>query len=164
MMAEAEDAEKLYALMQQVYQELEDQSLFVCDDYEYVKTHIEEKGFAIKACNEEGNIVGCFFCGFPGMDEDNLGYDLGWPTEQLCKVAHMDSAVVSEKYRGRGLQGCMLQKAEERLKELPFVYYLATVSPKNPASFRTLEKNGYRVLMTKEKYGGMLRRIYCKKV
>jgi len=171
--AEQTDLQEMYALMQRVHENMENKALFVCDDYEYVREHFEKKGFAIKACNEAGKIVGCFFCSFPGMDEENLGYDLGLSENELCSVVHMDAAVVDPAYRGQGLQGKMLCMAEQYLTEMRKVqeesvpkyrYYLATVSPDNPASFTTLEKQGYVCRMTKEKYGGLLRRIYCKQV
>lgn len=171
--AEQTDLQEMYELMQRVYEDLENRSLFVCDDYECVREHFEKKGFAVKACNEAGRIVGCFFCTFPGLEEENLGYDLGLPEGELCKVVNMDAAVVDKAYRGQGLQGRMLRMAEQCISEMQLVhegtnlkyrYYLATVSPENPASFTTLEKNGYVCKLTKEKYGGLLRRIYCKQV
>ena len=39
---------------------------------------------------------------------------------------------------------------------------MATVSPDNPASYQSFEKNGYKYMVTKEKYHGLVRKIYLK--
>ena len=67
-------------------------------------------------------------------------------------------------YRGNGLQCQMIRYAEESIDADRFRYFMATVSPDNPASCRSLEKLGYAPLKTVEKYGGLARRVYCKKV
>ena len=42
------DAEEIYKIMQKALTALEDKSLFVCDDLDYVKKHIEETAFQRK--------------------------------------------------------------------------------------------------------------------
>lgn len=125
-------------------------------------------------------LAGIMIIRFPGKDDDNLGRDAGIPPEEYDHVAHIESAAVLPEYRGYGLQGQMLRYAENILKsqsekcisEMTMVkgqplfraihYMFATVSPENPASWRTLELNGFHCLLEKEKYDGLLRRIYFK--
>ena len=80
----------------------------------------------------------------------------------LDKVVHMESVAVLPEYRGYHLQEKMLRYAEECIDKKQYSYLLATVSPDNPASYHSFEKCGYALVMTKEKYGGLLRRIYEK--
>lgn len=163
-LATKEDAKEIHELMEEVYEKLEDKSLYVCDGLEYVNTHISGEGFAVKACNYDGKIVGSFIFRYPGMQDDNLGRDIGLEEGELPKVVHMESAVVLPEYRGRGIQYKMLKYAEELIDKNQYKYFMATVSPNNPASYKSFEKNGYEIKLTKEKYDGLTRRIYLKKV
>lgn len=163
------DASEIYDVMKQVYEALEDKSLFICDDLNFIQEHISGRGFIVVACEQGGDggsekIVGSLIIRYPMMDEDNLGVELGLETEELLRVAHMESAVVLPQYRGMQLQGRMLAYAEQHLDKPKICYCMATVSPDNPASYRTLEQAGYRIVTTKEKYGGVLRRVYAKRI
>lgn len=159
-----EEAEMVCQLMQEVYEQLENKELFASSDLDYIKAHLGAEGFTVAAYDPQGKMAGNFMIRYPMEAEDNLGRDLGLPEEELCKVVHMESAVVLPAYRGNHLQVQMLQYAEGIIDTGKYTYFMATVSPDNPASYRSLEANGYQVMMTKEKYGGMVRRIYCKKV
>ena len=76
----------------------------------------------------------------------------------------MEIAMVRKEYRGQGLQKIMMEKAEQILKKQGFHYLLGTAHPDNAASVNTFLKLGYKQVMTKEKYGGMKRSIFCKEV
>ncbi len=159
-----DEAETVCQVIQEVYDQLENKELFATSDLDYIKAHLGAEGFMVAAYDSQGKMVGNFMVRYPMDAEDNLGRDLGIPKEELHKVAHMESAVVLPEYRGNHLQAWMLQYAEHMIDQEKYIYFMATVSPDNPASYRSLEANGYQMMMTKEKYGGMLRRIYCKKV
>lgn len=159
-----EEAEAVYQVMQEVYDRLENKALFANSDMDYIRAHIEAEGFLVGAYDAFGKMAGNFMVRYPMEAEDNLGRDIGLKQEELCKVVHMESAVVLPKYRGQHLQVRMLQYAEQVIDKERFWYFMATVSPDNPASYRSFEQNGYQLMMTKEKYGGFIRRIYCKKV
>ena len=120
---------EIYSVMEEVYNRLEDKSLYVCDDLEYVKSHIDNEGFTVIACNNASKIVGSFIFRYPRQSEDNLGRDIGLKEEQLEKVVHMESSVVLPEYRGRGLQLSMLQYGEELIDQSQYKYLMATVSP-----------------------------------
>lgn len=162
--ATMENADEIHNIMEEVYDRLEDKSLYVCDDMEYVKSHITTAGFAVIACNKNGKIVGSFIFRFPDMQEDNLGRDINLEEDKLSQVVHMESAVVLPEYRGKALQLKMLKYAEELIDKNKYKYFMATVSPENPASYKSFEKNGYKLILTKEKYNGLMRRIYLKEV
>ena len=159
--AELKDATIIHNLMKAVYEKLEDKTLFFCDDIEYVQRHIEKEGFAIKV-EQDGKLVASLVVRFPGDAEDNLGKDVN--IHELQKVAHIESIVVDEKYRGNGLQDKMIKYAEDRLKQKDYTYIMATVSPDNKHSLDNFKRNGYEVVKIKEKYGGMMRAILLKKL
>jgi len=161
--AVSQDTDEIYNLMQTIYNELDDKSIFVCDSLRHVRDMLTGNGSGIVALNSVNEMIGCFLCEYPGNSEDNLGRDIMLPESALDSVVHAETAVVLSKYRGNSLQARMLRLAEKLIDKKKYHYLLATVSPDNPASFKTLETNGFRHIMTKEKYGGFFRRIYCKK-
>lgn len=163
-LATKENVDEIYSLMQEVYNKLEDKTLYVCDDLEYVKNHIQDKGFTVIACNDKSKIIGSFIFRFPMDSKDNLGRDIGLEKEKLGQVVHMESVVVLSQYRGNGLQQAMLKYGEELIDKAKYKYFMATVSPNNPGSYKSLEKCGYKMILAKEKYNGLERRIYLKEV
>lgn len=160
--ATSEDAEEIYKVMQTVHSRLVDKSTYVCDRWEDVKAMLTENGLGVVALNREQKMVGCLLCKYPGDSQENLGRDIRLPEPELVKVVHAESAVVLEEYRGNSLQSKMLQAAERLIDKEKYRFLIATVSPDNPASFKTLEQNGFQYIVTKEKYGGLLRRVYRK--
>lgn len=159
--ADGTDAQTIYDLMVEVYEQLENKSLYVCDDLAFVKRHISQEGFTVVACTKEDQIVGSLILRIPDA-EDNLGKDIGFSEEECQRVIHVESAVVAPLYRGNALQRRMLQIAETMIDRVKYSYLMATVSPDNPASYKTLESLGYELIVTKEKYDGLMRRIYRK--
>ena len=160
--ADPNDANAIYAIMQRVSSKLPDKSLFVCDDLEFVQAHLQSNGFGVVACDGDNKIVASFLFRYPHMEEDNLGRDIDLAEEQLDAVVHMESAVVLPEHRGHNLQEKMLRYAESMIDKSVYHYFMATVSPDNPASYLSLEHNGYSLVATKKKYGGLVRRIYLK--
>ena len=95
---------------------------------------------------------------------EKLGYDLKFDEEQRKQSAHMEIAMVRKEYRGQGLQRKMMEESEQILKEQGYHYLLGTAHPDNVASVNTFLKLQYEQVMTKEKYGGMKRSIFCKEI
>lgn len=160
--ATIDDAEAITSLMNEVYERLDDKSIYVCDSIDHVRSCLSENGFGVVAADNQGRIIGSFIMRYPAYSEDNLGRDIDLPDEELPFVVHMESAVVLPEYRGNNIQQKMLLYAEELIDKSKYRYFLSTVSPDNPASFRSLEKSGYKHILIKEKYNGLMRRIYMK--
>lgn len=136
---------------------------FVADSAEYVRAHIEGKGFVILAETGQGEAAGFFLVKRP-EPEENLGRFLSFTGEQLACVAVMDSAAVKGKYRGNGLQGRMLREAERLVKKAGFRFLMCTVHPDNRFSLDNMEKNGYQIQKTVRCYGGLLRHVLMKEI
>ncbi len=161
-LASENDADKIYSHMQEVYNQLENKALFVCDNHDFIVDHISIHGFVVMAyCNNE-KFAGCLIVRFPGYDNDNLGKDTGLSDAQQLRVAHMESVVVLDKYRGNNLQYEMMKYAEKNIDTNKYRYILATVSPDNIYSRTNLIKCGYRFVLNKVKYGELSRDIYMK--
>ena len=72
--------------------------------------------------------------------------------------------MVRKEYRGQGLQRKMMEESEQILKEQGYHYLLGTAHPDNVASVSSFLRLNYKQVMTKEKYNGMNRSIFCKKL
>ena len=76
----------------------------------------------------------------------------------------MDSASVLPEHRGHGLECKMIAFAETLVDISKYCYSFATVSPENTASLKSLKRNGYQVMTTKEKYEGLIRCVMMKEL
>ena len=162
--ATAQDAKKIWQVMDTCKRQLEDQTYFICDNQYYVNDVISTSGFGVVACDTDGNIVGNLLVKYPGMEEENLGYDLAFDSHQLSRVAHMDSCSVLPSARGNHLEARMMQFAEKLIEPTCYSILLATVAPENIPSMKTLTRLGYQVMVTKEKYQGVVRNIMMKQL
>ena len=160
--ATLDDAYVIWQIMDTCFQTLEHKEYFICDDLDYVKDILSGQGFGIVACDTDGKIVGNLLVKYPGLTDENLGHDVALPTEELSKVLHMDSATVLPEHRGHGLESKMIAYAETLIDTSKYCYSFATVAPENTASLKSLEKNGYQVMVVKEKYEGLVRCVMMK--
>ena len=176
--ATLEEAYEIWSVMDTCYQSLEHKEYFICDDLDYVTDILSGHGFGVVACNNDGKIVGNLLVKYPGLDEENLGYDvfvrndkpdnqsskqaIALTPDNLERVLHMDTASVLPSHRGHGLEGKMIAFAETLVDTSRYRYSFATVAPENTASMKSLVKNGYQIMITKEKYNGLKRNILMK--
>lgn len=182
------DAYEIWSVMDTCYQAMEHKEHFIRDDLNYVKDILSGHGLAVIACDETKKIVGNLLVKYPGLEEENLGYDVFLKNplspvskdalpcrstspcnivlspETLNRVIHMDSASVLPSHRGNHLESQMIAFAEGLIDTHRYHYSFATVAPQNTASLKSLEKNGYQVMVTKEKYEGLLRCILMKRL
>ena len=70
------DAYTIWQIMDTCAQAMEHKEHFICDNLDYVKDILSGQGFAVVACDTDGNIVGNLLVKYPGLDEENLGYDV----------------------------------------------------------------------------------------
>lgn len=185
--AALENACEIWKVMDFCAKSMEHKEHFICDDLDYVKDILLETGFGVVACDVNGEIVGNLLVKYPGLEEENLGYDVFVKAEtpaykilnssvlpqdkkstillnekNLNRVLHMDSASVLPNHRGHRLESRMISYAETLVDTSKYHYAFATVAPENTASLKSLERSGYQVIVTKEKYGGVMRCVMMK--
>lgn len=159
--ATTNDVDKIYNLMKSVYDGLEDKTIYVHGNLDYVAKRVNNLGSVIVA-EYNGEIVGSLIFNYPANKEENYGVDINLPEDELDLVVTMENAAVSLKYRGNNLEYRMLNFVENMIDKKKYKYFLATVSPINEASKKSLEKLGYKIEKKVNKYGGLERYIYCK--
>lgn len=161
--AEIRDIDGIMRLMEEASHNPAHPDWFVADDEAYVKEHLSGKGFVITAVSDSDEIAGFFLVKQPELSE-NLGLFFDFEEESLRKVAVMDSAVVGSAWRGNGLQGKMIEKAEEVLDREHFSFLMCTVHPDNIYSLRNMQRHGYEVKKRVKCYGGLTRYILLKEI
>ena len=160
-----ERLKEAYEIVNKVDQGMNVPEWFVAEPYEEFDFWMrEERGLLYLAVDEDENVGAMFFVILPGLHPDNLGYDLSMEEEQLKLCAMMDTAAVLPEFRGHHLQYEMMQHAEEDLRQRGYQYLLCTVHPENVFSRTNVMKQGYKKMLTKEKYGGFLRDIWMKNI
>ena len=134
------DLADIQKLMETTVAYMENPDWFYEDGKEFLETCVKEEenaGFAVIArTKQEGIPAGCFLVEIPG----------------------------APLYRGHHLQDRMMEVCEEEMKKRGMRYLLATVHPDNPYSLSNVQKRGYGIRATKEKYGRSLRHILCKEI
>lgn len=161
-----ESLEEAVRLVQNTAEKMKEKSWFVAESLEeFDRWMRKDQGwlYVAKDCSS-GQLAGMFFVVLPGMEEENLGYDIGMQGRQLYECAIMDTVVVLPEYRGMHLQYEMMQTAERKLHKEGYRYLLCTVHPENKFSRENVKRQGYKKILTKEKYGGFLRDIWMKEL
>lgn len=159
--ATSSDISEIMNIMKEAKTLLPDPSWYVDDDEAFIRRHIDDAGFILTASYDD-QIAGFLLIRFPFMEEDNLGFSLHLPSDELQKTAHAESTAVRPIFRGHGIQSRLLLEAKVRLREQNFLHLMATVHPDNQASLVSFQKNGFTIVKTVKKYGGFDRHILHK--
>ena len=161
-----ESLEEAVRLVRNTAEKMKEKSWFVAESLEeFDRWMRKNQGWLYVARDRSsGQLAGMFFVVLPGLEEENLGYDIGMQGRQLYECAIMDTVVVLPEYRGMHLQYEMMQTAERKLRKEGYRYLLCTVHPENKFSRENVKRQGYKKMLTKEKYGGFLRDIWMKEL
>ena len=76
----------------------------------------------------------------------------------------IESTVVKEEYRGNKLQKILIEKLEELAKADNIKYICATAAPDNKYSSDNIKELGFEIVCEKEKYGGLRRYVFMKRI
>ena len=163
-LAGEQDIDEIEALMRRTEQQMENPEWFVADDRDFIRRHIEEEGRTVIARSDSSRLAGFFILRFPGAAEDNLSRDIPGIACRPEEAVHMESAAVDPAFRGQGLQRAMAAYGERIAAAMGFQFAFATVHPDNRASLTSMQRQGFDIAATKEKYGGRLRHILIKRL
>ena len=164
-LAEEQDIDGIFYVMEQVKDTIANQEWFVADDRDYIRRHIDgDAGFTVVAETKDGRIAAFFTIDYPGTRADNLGYDIGLSAAECLRTAHMDTVGVLPEYRGNRLMARLLELAETVLSKTGYRHLMCTIHPDNRFSLDNMKSHGYDIMATKEKYGGFMRHILYKQM
>lgn len=99
-----------------------------------------------------------------GNTDENIGRDIGIAEDELSTVMNMKLVIVSPDFWGNGLQVRLMLALESVAAARGKHLLCGTADPANVYSCRNFLKAGYAFHSRKQKYGGLVRDIYCKNI
>lgn len=135
-----------------IYSKLQDKELFATDTKADYMKNLAQGGFVLGVYVRE-ELISYRYVSFPGLNDHNLGLDLGMDAEALLHSANLETTVVHPDYRGNRLQKITMDHAIEMVKEKGYYHLFSTVSPKNIFSLANVMSADLKVKALKKKYG-----------
>lgn len=161
--AKLKDVEEIYNLLVHVHENIENKSWYTyTKKIERYNLFIKD-GYSVVACHN-GKIVGVcltYILRDDGTNFYQITKDYFKNTDDVIEVINY---AVLEDYRGMGLQNKMLLKVEKALENTKYKKFVATVHPDNKYSLNNMLKNGYKIAMQTQLYGGLDRCIIVKNI
>lgn len=159
------DLDKLMFLQEKVIGSLEDKSVLQPLSREEFRYILEGNGLLVGAFTDTDFIAFRALL-VPPIDEEHLGWDIGLTREELASVIYQEISNVHPDYRGNGLQKQLAFLIMEELKKIDqaYKYVCCTVAPFNMPSLKDKFAQGMEIAALKDKYDGMLRYIFVKKL
>ncbi len=143
------------------FEHLEDKSLLRRNSKEMLLDCLRDPHYTLGAYYKE-KLIAFAVLFDAGETQENIGLDLEMTKEELNESINMKLIIVLPEYRGNGLQNKLMLMLEKEAVKRGKKYICATVSPDNSYSSNNFIKSGYEFKITKTKYGGLKRNIYCK--
>ncbi|MFO7819473.1 MAG: hypothetical protein R6V17_04470 [Halanaerobacter sp.] len=156
----ASDLEAVVELQDIVVKDLEEDSLYNSFAPSDLAELLGAKGVTIGTVVDGQLIAFCAIL-FPGLEDNNLGWDLELPQEKLSEVAHLELVAVHPQYRGNSLQEKMTLKVVAEAKKRRTMRYLCeTAAPTNYPSVKSTLRAGLVIVKLKLKYHQWQRYIF----
>jgi ribosomal protein S18 acetylase RimI-like enzyme len=76
-------------------------------------------------------LIGFCIIHIPGLEQGNLGRDIGMSEEDLNTVAHIQFIFVHPDYWGYSIQNKLIKNILDIVKDIGCHHVLCTISPKN---------------------------------
>lgn len=146
------DTESFIDLMALVRQSMEHKQWLYLDPPEEVRNMMKNGTMSLWVAMDGNRMAGAFDILYPGLEQYNYGYTLGFSQEELHQVVNMDTAVVHPEYRGLGLQKRLMQHAEKALAGTGKHILMCTVHPDNHFSLNNVLSQGYTIQTTTVMY------------
>lgn len=155
------DLQTVIDLNEMVYAALPDQSVLRHNSPEMIASCLEEPNVTLGIWDENVLVaIGMLYV--PQCIEEDHFHDLDLQGEY--KPANQKLFLVREGYRGLGLQRKLIREVEKVAIARGFNLLCTTVAPNNDFSINNFLKEGYVYAKTEEKYGGLVRNLYYKKL
>lgn len=158
---QSSDLQSIIELNETIYAALPDKSILRHNSPEMIASCLEEPNVTLGIW--DGNLlvaIGMLYV--PQCLEEDHFHDLG--LQGRFKSANQKLFLVREGYRGLGLQRQLIRQVEQIAVKQGYTLLCTTVAPTNEFSINNFLKEGYVYAKTEEKYGGLVRNLYYKKI
>lgn len=155
------DFQSVVDLNETIYAALPDQSVLRHNSPEMIASCLEEPNVTLGIWDGELLVaIGMLYV--PQCIEEDHFHDLG--LEGNYKSANQKLFLVREGYRGLGLQRQLIREVEKIAMSRGYNLLCTTVAPNNTFSINNFLAEGYVYAKTEQKYGGLVRNLYYKKL
>lgn len=155
------DLQSVIDLNETIYAALPDKSVLRHNSPEMIASCLEEPNVTLGIW--DGNVlvaIGMLYV--PQCLEEDHFHDLNLQGDY--KSANQKLFLVRNTYRGQGLQRKLIREVEKIAVAKGYNLLCTTVAPNNDFSINNFLKEGYIYAKTEEKYGGLVRNLYYKKL
>jgi ribosomal protein S18 acetylase RimI-like enzyme len=157
------DLQDIINLQEIVLANIKDSDTYYPVSKEILKELLDSGDCAMGVVIDEGLIAFCIIH-IPGLEQGNLGRDIGMSEMDLNTIAHIQFIFVHPDYWGYSIQNKLIKNILDVVKDIGCRHVLCTISPKNYYSLYNTLQWGFSIREIKEKYGGLLRYILCKNI
>jgi GNAT superfamily N-acetyltransferase len=155
------DFQSVVDLNETIYAALPDQSVLRHNSPEMIASCLKEPNVTLGIWDGELLVaIGMLYV--PQCLEEDHFHDLG--LEGSYKSANQKLFLVREGYRGLGLQRRLIREVEKTAMSRGYNLLCTTVAPNNTFSINNFLAEGYVYAKTEQKYGGLVRNLYYKKL
>lgn len=155
------DFQSVVDLNETIYAALPDQSVLRHNSPEMIASCLEEPNVTLGIWDGELLVaIGMLYV--PQCIEEDHFHDL--ELEGSYKSANQKLFLVREGYRGLGLQRRLIREVEKIAMSRGYNLLCTTVAPNNTFSINNFLAEGYVYAKTEQKYGGLVRNLYYKKL
>lgn len=155
------DFQSVVDLNETIYAALPDQSALRHNSPEMIASCLEEPNVTLGIWDGELLVaIGMLYV--PQCIEEDHFHDL--ELEGNYKSANQKLFLVREGYRGLGLQRQLIREVEKIAMSRGYNLLCTTVAPNNIFSINNFLAEGYVYAKTEQKYGGLVRNLYYKKL
>ena len=155
------DLDAVVELNEAVYAALPDKSVLRHNSVEMIASCLVEPNLTLGFWDDDLLVaIGMLYV--PQCIEEDHFHDLG--LSGYYRSANQKLFLVREGYRGQGLQRKLIHEIEKLAVAKGFNLLCTTCAPNNGFSINNFLKEGYVYATTEEKYGGLLRNLYYKKL
>ena len=155
------DFQSVVDLNETIYAALPDQSVLRHNSPEMIASCLKEPNVTLGIWDGELLVaIGMLYV--PQCIEEDHFHDL--ELEGNYKSANQKLFLVREGYRGLGLQRQLIREVEKIAMSRRYNLLCTTVAPNNTFSINNFLAEGYVYAKTEQKYGGLVRNLYYKKL
>ena len=155
------DFQSVVDLNETIYAALPDQSVLRHNSPKMIASCLEEPNVTLGIW-DGALLVAIGMLYVPQCIEEDHFHDL--ELEGNYKSANQKLFLVREGYRGLGLQRQLIREVEKIAMSRGYNLLCTTVAPNNTFSINNFLAEGYVYAKTEQKYGGLVRNLYYKKL
>ncbi|SHH15048.1 hypothetical protein SAMN02745245_00657 [Anaerosphaera aminiphila DSM 21120] len=146
------DIDILLDLINEVYEGLEDKSVYILDTYDELLEQLSgDKDVILGVFNEKDELI-AFRHTELGVESKQLHKYVSVVNIPKEGTIYHGGSMVREDYRGRGLQNKTRDIMDKTLEDDDFSRFVSTISPKNAYSMRNVFKSGFALVAYVAKY------------